>query len=279
MKPILGIKSTLGWVFLLSLLMGAYSLLAVWKEHTQYDEVADQPANVYAVLSLVIGLLLVFRTNSAYDKWWEARTLWGALVNVSRNLAIKVQQLVPADHREKQLVAHHIIAFAHALKDHLRRGAADQPQPTDASKPPIWKHAPNGEVSPIYEQLAKWREQEIISEEGLWVLDRELRTFLDVCGGCERILKTRLAQSYRLFVNKCVALYLFTLPWGLVQDFGIWTVPMTIVLSYFLIGLEVVAHSIESPFGTEDDDLDLESICDAIERSVNEIIPQERNGT
>ena len=100
---------------------------------------------------------------------------------------------------------------------------------------------------------------------------------MEICGGCERIRRTRLSPSYRLFVRHCITLYLCTLPWGLVEDFEFWTVPLTVIMAYFMIGIEVIAHSVEEPFGMDEDDLDLDGLCITIRSTVNEIL--DRFGT
>jgi putative membrane protein len=133
-------------------------------------------------------------------------------------------------------------------------------------------HPPSVVASRIYGLIESWRRQKLISDELTRILDVEAKVLMEVCGGCERILNTRLAFSYRVFVNYCVILYVLTLPWGLVQDFHGWTIPMVFVVSFLLVGLEIVAYSVESPFGHEADDLDLDGLCATLERSVNDIL-------
>ncbi|MCA9060223.1 MAG: hypothetical protein KDA85_17060, partial [Planctomycetaceae bacterium] len=94
---------------------------------------------------------------------------------------------------------------------------------------------------------------------------------LDICGGCERIRNTRVVTSYRLFARQCVWLYLITLPWGIVDTFGWWTILLTAMLSYFMLGLEIVAEHVEEPFGLDEDDLDLDGLCRTIEVTTTEI--------
>jgi len=270
--PLFSPKSTLGRVTTYSLLMSVYSLLAVAKQYSRFADYADFPAGVYASLGAIVSILLVFRTNSAYAKWWEARTLWGSLINASRNLALKVRHFVPAPEIDRQQLAHFLSVFAAALKDHLRRindlkrvaGFEHLEAEPD--------HPPSVVASSIYGLIESWRQQKLISDELTRILDVEARVLMEVCGGCERILNTRLVFSYRVFVNYCVLLYVLTLPWGLVQDFHGWTIPMVFVVSFVLVGLEIVAYSVESPFGHEADDLDLDGLCATLERSVNDIL-------
>jgi len=270
--PRFSLQSTLGRVTAYSLLLSAYSVLAVIKEYSRFAGYGDFPASVHAVLGAIVSILLVFRTNSAYAKWWEARTLWGSLINASRNLALKVRHFVPAAAADRQQLAHLLSVFADTLKDHLR-------QINDLKRVPGFEHLesdpdhpPSVVASRIYALVETWRQQKLISDQITRVLDVEARVLMDVCGGCERILNTRLAFSYRVFVNCCVVLYLLTLPWGLVQDFHGWTIPMVFVVAFLLVGLEIVAHSVESPFGHDADDLDLDGLCATLARSVSDIL-------
>lgn len=263
-------------VALYALLAGAYAALPIWKECSPFHQVGDLPTELHAALSLVLGWLLVFRTNTAYSRWWEARTLWGTLVNTSRNLAIKIATLVRPETDELGKFRGEIVGFAYALRDHLRDEAALERVPGFADAVDRPNHVPNYLVDRMYAQVARWKQAGEIDGDELRVLDEELRRFLDVCGGCERIRKTRLARSYRIFARQCVFLFLISFPWGIVNDSSWWTIPLTIITAYFMLGLETVAEHVEEPFGYDDDDLDLDGICGTIERTVGEIFERHR---
>ena len=161
------------------------------------------------------------------------------------------------------------------LRDHLRDGALldDAEVLGDVKEHP--RHIPSYLVSLIYSCLREWKKAGTIDGQQLIVIDEDLRKLLDIVGGCERIRNTRLARSYRAFARQCVLLYLVTLPWGIVHTFGWWTVPMTGILSYFMLGLETVAEHTEEPFGLDEDDLDLDGMCRTIEVSITELFKRE----
>lgn len=233
---------------------------------------------IHTFLGLVLGLLLVFRTNTAYDRWWEGRKLWGQLVNESRNFAIKIQTCVDADPREKVQVSRRLAAFAFALKDHLRGGAKLRSLPTFEAvtfQTPIDEpgHVPAFVAAAIYERIEHWRRADQLGGFELLFLDRHAAALMDVCGGCERILKTPIAGSYRTFIRQSIGIYLLTLPWGVVDSAQFWTVPLTAIVAYFMIGVEVLAEDAEEPFGFDEDDLDLDGICATIDRSIRQIVP------
>jgi ion channel-forming bestrophin family protein len=260
---------TLTYVMALALGVGLYALLPVWKENSGYHPIGDIPSQFHAALSLVLGWLLVFRTNAAYGRWWEARTLWGGLVNVSRNLSVKCAALVQMPNSAKETFRSSIKAFPIALRDHLRGMECSASIP-DCDYSNV-RHVPSEIVRRMYKTLQNLKQEGVVDGNELRILDLDLTKFLEICGACERIQNTRVVQSYRIFARQCVILFLASLPWGIVHDFNWWTVPLTIITAYFMLGLEIVAEHVEEPFGLDDDDLDLDGMCKTIEFSVDEI--------
>lgn len=262
---------TLAKVGLWALAVGAYSALAVWKEYSAHENLIDLAPEIHAALTVVLGWLLVFRTNTAYARWWEARTLWGALVNSSRNLAAKLSRLanLPADARERTRQI--IVAYPLVLRDHLRGEQSLERVKNLIGDESGDVHVPSALVSRMYSELARCRSESRLADVELRIVDNELRTLLEICGGCERIRNTRIVRSYRIFAQQCIILYLATLPWGIVDSFHWWTIPLTIISAYFMLGMETVAEHIEEPFGLDEDDLDLDVLCQTIERTVEQI--------
>lgn len=260
---------TLAYVLALASMVGIYSLVPVWKENSAFSEIADMPSQFHAALSLVLGWLLVFRTNAAYGRWWEARTLWGGLVNVSRNVAVKCANLIDLSSHQRTIVRNSLIAFPVALKDHLRGRECTAEIPE--FDPHLVRHVPAAIIRRLYTLVRELRQREQIDGDELRIMDLDLGKFLDICGACERIQNTRVVRSYRTFARQCVILFLATLPWGIVEDFKWWTVPLTVITAYFMLGLEIVAEHVEEPFGLDEDDLDLDGMCNTIRTSVEEI--------
>ncbi|MFN7361277.1 MAG: bestrophin family protein, partial [Pirellulaceae bacterium] len=276
------VSRTLGYVFALALMMGIYSLLPMVKEQSPYRTFGDVPSSFHASLSLVLGWLLVFRTNSAYARWWEARTLWGSLVNTSRNLALKltcIPKLTPAD---ASYLEQRIAEFPVRLKLHLRRETNETDDfltqaphfdsVSSVDHPTIpWSHSPASIVQQLYRWLAYAHDHRQLDGDQMRIIDLELARYMEICGACERIARTPIVRSYRTFARQCIWLFLLTLPWGIANEFQWWTIPLTILVSYFMLGLEIVAEQVEEPFGTDEDDLDLDGLCETIRNSVQEI--------
>lgn len=278
---------TLGRISLYAGLVGVYSLIPVLKDNIaglltyfgvspesviKVEDLGDVSSDLHTTLGLVLGLLLVFRTNSSYARWWEARKLWGRLVNVTRNMAIKFRELTNFSRDELRELGNIIVAFPEALRDHLREEDDFEMFPELEQIDPPPRHIPAYIADLIYRKVIAWKRSGLIDGDELRIIDSETRELMEICGGCERIRRTRLSPSYRIFVRHCIGLYLCTLPWGLAHDCGIWTIPLTIILSYFMIGIEVIAHSVEEPFGLDEDDLDLDGLCITIRSTVYEIL-------
>ena len=272
MKKRLEITTPLRGATKWALLAGVYSCLPLLVTRIYFIEFPGLLSGASAVLSFALALLIGFRVNAAYDRWWEARKLWGTLVNVSRNLAVKLRELQRAEVAERQSVRDFIVAFCLGLKDHLR----DEPDlkrlpgfEDDTATP---KHLPSYIARRPYGVFNGWQTEERLSDERLWVLDSEARMLLEVCGACERIKTTLPSVSWRYFTRQSILAVLIMLPWGLVESFGVWAIPLTILISYIVIAGEAVARWVEEPFGRGEDHLDLESICEAIDLSVSEVL-------
>ncbi len=266
------IKSrTLLWVTFYALLLSLYALLPVWKEYSSYKEFGDLPSDIHAALTLVLGWLLVFRTNTAYARWWEARTLWGALVNTSRNIMVKVVSIPGITEERAREFQRDITAFPYSLRNHLRDDSELNKLPgfTDTTEHP--EHVPAYLSDLIQQRVWSLKVNQQIDGDDMRALDEQTSRLLDICGGCERIRRTRIAKSYRVFARQCVFLFLATFPWAIVNGFGYWTIPITGIIAYFMIGLETVAEHVEEPFGFDEDDLDLDGLCETIRQSVGEI--------
>jgi len=256
------------------LLMAIYDAFVSWLfENGISQQILKESSNA-GYISAIFGLLLVFRTNSAYERWWEGRRLWGQLVNESRNLSLKVQAYVTVSPEEKQKLTEQIVSFAFALKHHLRdaRPTKDLPGIKPISLIPQQYHLPSQVALSMFETVGIWRQRNLISEYMMQILDPHLKAFMDISGACERIKSSPLPVSYRAFMRQGIALNLVILPWYVGPQLDVWfSLPIVLIGSYFLIGLELIAEAIEDPFGVDGDDLPLDQICAGIQKVVTEI--------
>lgn len=267
------------WFYLA--LLAVYAVAVDWVSARMLSvpgKVFKEVGNAGTYGGIVLGLLLVFRTNSAYERWWEGRKLWGQLTNDSRNFALKVHSLVDTPEHVKKRLGELVISFAFALKHHLRGTKPTEPLPgindVDPSEP---DHLPLFIAKQVYELIGEWSDAQSIDGFKLQVLDPHARALMDICGGCERIKNSPIAVSYRAFMRQGIALNLLSWPWYLTHEYNVWwTMPPLLIGAYFLIGIELIAEEIEEPFGKDDDDLPLDDICNNIKRTVHSILQIER---
>lgn len=227
---------------------------------------------MHGMLGFVISLLLAYRTNTAYDRWWEGRKLWGSLVNNSRNLAIKLSAILN-DESDRNYFKRMIPGYASVLAKHLSN--------EDTSKMLFegldleidhHKHRPNQVAKMIFQKVNDLHKQGKISGEQLIILNAELQSFTDVCGACERIKNTPIPYSYSAFIKKFIFFYVMTLPFGYVFSLGYYTIPVVIFIFYVLASLELIAEEIEDPFGGDANDLPTAKISSNIKKHIEEIL-------
>ena len=234
---------------------------------------------MHSLLGFAISMLLVFRTNSAYDRWWEGRKLWGALVNNARNLAVKLEVMLPAEDKQNRVFFSRLIAlFPHQLRVHLQQPGlstllanVEDLLPHEQGIDPK-RHIPVQITRLLMGRVQLLVKQGTLSGDQLIVLNAELQSLLDICGACERIKNTPIPYSYSTFIKKFIAVYVLTLPFGFVFTLGYLAIPVVMFISYVLTSLELIAEEIEDPFGTDSNDLPMEKIAQNIERNVYEIL-------
>jgi putative membrane protein len=241
---------------------GLWAALVVWVEKDYFKVAVPLGPSFLSILGIILGLLLVFRTNTAYDRWWEGRKLWGQLVNVSRGLAHYLDAALPHDATARRATyAETLGSFPPTLVEHLR---------TLDRNPPI--HGPNRIVQALTRQVHEEARAGALPGDALLTLTPMVQVLNDVAGACERIHRTPIPQSYSSYVKQFVLLYAFIMPFGLVQEFGYGTVIASMFTFFATMGLELLATEIEEPFGTDANDLPLEGIATRIGNDVRALL-------
>ncbi len=272
---------TIRKLFPLIVFIGLYSWGIVYLE-ANYLKLAENSyakniTVMHSLLGFAISMLLVFRTNTAYDRWWEGRKLWGSLVNNSRNLAVKLNSILPRDDEKNRSFFKKIIPlFASELCVHLQnektRMALDADPHPEIAGFDSSKHIPNQVVAVMMNKVHLLHRDHQISDYQLLFLNNELQSFLDICGACERIKNTPIPYSYSAFIKKFIFFYVITLPLGFALSLGFITIPVVIFIFYVLASLELIAEEIEDPFGKDDNDLPMQKIAENIGKNVQDIL-------
>ncbi len=255
--------------------IGAFSALVVVFEiyvlHWQFKNITI----IHSILGFILSVLLVFRTNTAYDRWWEGRKLWGDVVNNSRNLAIKFLSFLNTE-SEKRSALNAIINYNFACKNHLRgklivnelAGLSEQEKSDLAQS----SHLPNLLAKKLFFLINGFHKAGKINDIQLLMLNDEVKSFTNNCGACERIKNTPIPYSYNLFLKKIIFLYVFTIPFAFGPEFRYATIPIAMIVLYVFASIELIAEEIEDPFGEDDNDLPLDSICENIKSNLNELL-------
>jgi putative membrane protein len=243
---------------------------------SRQNQVSNLPV-MHSLLGFAISMLLVFRTNTAYDRWWEARKLWGQLVNVSRNTAIKLAAILPQeDQRTREWFALLLGRFAYALQLHLRsektRVALDALRHAELEGLDPNRHMPAQIAALIHARVHRAYREGEISGDQLIGLTSDLSAFMDICGACERIKNTPIPYIYSSFLKKFIVIYSLTLPFGFVFSLGYIAIPVVAFIFYVLASLEIIAEEIEDPFGTDANDLPLDRLTEIITANTSELL-------
>jgi putative membrane protein len=232
------------------------------------------------LLNLVLGLLLVFRTNTAYERYWEGRRLWGTIINISRNLArhiwVNILEKDPQDREEKKATLNLIVAFAVATKNQLRQEAVNEellPLLSNSRYRTLkLMNNPALEIAVwIQDYLQQQYYRQCLDSYQLANMQKLINELVDCLGGCERILKTPIPMAYAIHLKQLLLLYCLILPFQFVQDVGWLTVPIVVIISFTLFGVEEIGIEIENPFGTDPNDLKLDAFCETMKRNIADL--------
>jgi len=234
------------------------------------------------LMGLALGIFLGFRNNTSYDRFWEGRKLWGALVNTSRTLTRDILTIMPlgADGRPSDMQrrqVHRLIAFVHAL----RMGLRDQTDlhelgpllgPSDHQAIESHTNLPNAILLRMASEHRSLVQTGQLGENWSVLLAERLSALSDIQGGCERIKNTPMPHSYSILIHSIVALYVFALPFGLVTSLHYFTPLVVLMVAYTFLGLDAVGDELEDPFGEDLNDLPLSTISRTIEINLRQML-------
>ncbi len=260
------------------LTVGVYTALVYYLEHEILRFDFKPTSTVFSLLGIVLGLLLVFRTNTAYDRWWEGRRIWGGLVDASRNMAIKLNSYLPEqDAQSREFFAKMIPNYFFALKEHLRDGVRyeELEEPSNSSlfsDLKTHKHVPNRISALIFKSVNQLATDKVITQEQLLTLDKLADVFTNAVGGCERIKNTPMPKSYSKHLDRFVLIYSVILPFGFMHDLGWWSIPTIMIIYFALEGIKTIGEEIEDPFGKDANDLPTDVISNNAKRNITEIL-------
>ena len=262
-----------------SLFCGVFATLIAFLYSKQFP--VSQPILGSVIPSIVLALLLVFRTNTAYERFWEGRKLWGSTVNTLRNLAWQIWVAVDeveAEDRQRKIKALHLLpAFAISKKLFLR----SEP-PSEELKPWVspsqYEVLQNSQYMPL--EISRWlgdylqqqHKRGLLTVNQLASIHALMNDLMNNVGGCYRILKTPIPPAYVIHLNQLVLIYCLILPFQFVKELGWWTGIFVVIVSFALFGIEEIGVEIENPFGYDSNDLPLDKLCQTLQFNIEEFI-------
>ncbi|AUB35683.1 yneE, putative membrane protein [Nostoc flagelliforme CCNUN1] len=258
---------------------GAFGFLISLLYHFKMP--VSQPILGSVIPSIVLGLLLVFRTNTAYERFWEGRKCWGSLVNNIRNLArqiwVSIDEISPEDKENKITALNLLVAFAVTTKLHLRGEVVnseleDLMPSSKYIKLKIMNNPPIEVAFWIGDYLQEQYHRNCLNSYQLTSMQELLNNLVDNLGACERILKTPMPLAYSIHLKQLLLLYCFLFPFQIVQTLGWWTGLITAFVGFTVFGIEAIGLEIENPFGYDANDLPLDAICETMKRNIDDLI-------
>lgn len=234
------------------------------------SNIFEIPTSFHTVLGIVIGLLLVFRTNTAYDRWWEGRKQLGLLVNTTRHFSMKA-----ISYELNEDIIGLIKCYPFTLKEHLRKGNYEANYKIIPEKYLeayiAAEHKPNFLLLEMSRIVAAAYKNNSISGEQLIVLENEIEKLSNIHGACERIRNTPIPFGYTIHLKRILLIYLFTLPFAFIKHMDWWCTPLMMMVFFTMIGIELIGEEIEDPFGTDINDLPVDELQTKIEGNIDEI--------
>lgn len=261
--------------------MSTVAMVALLSDGRIFGEKVPLNAVPFTLVGVALTIFLAFRNTASYDRYKEARKLWGDLLIVARCLTSQADSYVPKSCREFSLdtLANGLIAFAYALNHQLRKTDPYQDLarylPADEVQRLRGKHyRPIAILNKLRGMVAGLQRHGAISDTKLWMVDKQLDELSAIVGGCERLANTPIPFAYGVLLHRTVYAYCLLLPFGLVDSIGIMTPFVSVFVSYTLIALEAIASEIAEPFGTAPNALALDAFTRNIERSLRELCEQ-----
>ncbi|GAA4345978.1 bestrophin family ion channel [Hymenobacter saemangeumensis] len=265
-------------LFVRVLWIGAYATLVTASDmYFHYHDHITVDKEFFSFLGIMLSLLLVFRTNTAYDRFYEGRRLWGHLTNNCRNLAVLLHARLPVhDQQRRTYLARLLSSFPLALDGHLRTGVQfdrlDEPTAGFREQLRHVGHVPSrisALLQEFHEQLLR---EELILPTHLLTIQRHHEALLDVAGACERIKQTPIPFSYSFFIKGFISVFVFIMPFNLLDTYQLLTIPVTMFGAYALLGVEMIGDEIEEPFGKDSNDLPLTQMSTRMRINIHEIL-------
>jgi putative membrane protein len=234
----------------------------------------------FSLVGLILSLILVFRLNTSYNKWWEGSQQWGMLVNNSRTLSSYLHSIIDVkDKATRSYMAAQITNFSYSLKGHLRDQMDyhdfQETSPDYIEDLKKYGHLPHKISALLFAKIQELYKNQEISDIDKLIIKPQIENMIDILGACERIRNTPIPFSHSSFIKVSLVIYILILPFGLINSFMYLTIPVTALMTYALVGVEIISEEIEEPFNVDPNDLPLTYLCGIIKKNVYHVLEVE----
>ncbi|NEP85411.1 MAG: hypothetical protein F6K18_00415 [Okeania sp. SIO2C2] len=241
----------------------------------------NQPILGSIIPGIVLGLLLVFRTNTAYDRYWEGRKLIGLISKncciMAKNIIVFVPDNNSEDYAQKISYIKLLIALFIAVKLQVRKEKVNEEIKKYLSEVQCLELNSSNNM-PL--QITKWltiyfdrlAKNSSINELTLISWNQKIEEIFIAFGGCQRIATTPIPKAYSIHLKHLLLIYCFAIPFQFVAELSWWTIPMSGIISFALLGIEAIGLEIENPFGYDSNDLPIDNIGKKMTEDILELI-------
>lgn len=249
------------------------STILVYLSSHHYFTFPAVPAIGFTVFGIILSIFLSFRNTACYDRWWEGRKLWGALIATSRHIS-RDSHVLPE--QQRQVLMYRVMLFTCLLRNRLRNQnqAIEFYKNKVALDDSIFDQLPHHinasqyVLEHIQKTMVSSLRQSEISDIIYQGLNQHIVAFGNIQAGCDRILSTPLPYSYSVLLHRTVYCFCLILPFSLEASLGIWTPVIVSLIAYLFLGLDALSAQLEEPFGLQENDLPLDAITRLIEREM-----------
>ncbi|OTG64908.1 bestrophin [Acinetobacter sp. ANC 4470] len=249
------------------------STTLVYLSKNHYVSVPEVPAVGFTVFGVILSIFLSFRNTACYERWWEGRKLWGALIANSRHM---IRDTYVLDDQPREVLLYRIMLFTHLLRDRLRKQVHSfehyqlHVQLTEQQWQMLSGHMnpPQYVLEIIQKDLVGIYKRAEITDIIYSALTKHTVAIGDIHAGCDRISSTPLPFSYSVLLHRAVYSFCFILPFSLESSLGVWTPVIVALIAYLFLGLDALSAELEEPFGIQENDLALDSMVRNIEREM-----------
>lgn len=257
--------------------LGLYTATLDYLENYVIHVEFKPPTYLFSLLGTVLGLLLVFRTNTAYDRWWSGRIYLSDMLNNNRNMASKLNAYLPLEdkpirRRFAYLLSNHAYSMKELLRDGVKWEELDDMDEATTKRLKESYHVANEISNILNEEINKLYKKKIIDDIQQYELTKHVDIGIDIVGSCERIRTSPMPHSYNVHLKKFVFFFSLLMPFGFIHDLDYWSILIVMVIYYALAGLDAIGEEIEDPFGQDENDLPIDKICKQIRSNTRELL-------